>query len=319
MADEDAQRWREALGKLERAGGIKLTSGILTHIAVCKDNLGRLLEALSDYEKAGQMAQAERNKEVLNTVKERLPRLRARIPSIKVTTPEREGLEVEVERVLQNSGGEMYLTLGTLPRSAEGDFRLQVDPGQYVVIIRAPHTEPYRTKQQASEGQVVSIEAALEPERVAQPAPVTKPLSPAPPVEHEREHFWTTRNTVAIALVGAGVIGIAGGVGFGLAGQSDKNEVERLRAQLPPSATPSQCFQPTGPVSDTCAQLADAISSQNTKADMSLGFYIGGGALLAAGAATWLLWPKAKSTTQTGYLAPVVDFHSRSLGVQGAF
>ena len=54
--DEDAQRWAEALEKLQRVSVVKLTSGIRYHMALCEEHLGHLVAALRDYKAAANQA-----------------------------------------------------------------------------------------------------------------------------------------------------------------------------------------------------------------------------------------------------------------------
>jgi len=51
-ADEDGERWSEALEKLRDVARVKLTAGVRYHIALCEEHLGRLVRALGDYREA---------------------------------------------------------------------------------------------------------------------------------------------------------------------------------------------------------------------------------------------------------------------------
>ncbi|WP_394827324.1 hypothetical protein [Pendulispora albinea] len=311
QADETAQRWEAALEKLERAAAIKKTAGILSHIARCKDHLGRLRDAAGDYERAREMARAEGNGAVLAVVESTLKALRSRIPAIHVVVQKRPGLEVQV-RTESPDGTEIPVQSERLTRLMDG-YQVEVDPGDYVVAATAPGFKPYREVRHMAEGHILVHQVVLVPE--PPPAPrVTIPT--AAPLE--REGFWTGRNSVTIAMLGAGLLATAGGIGFALASQGDAREAGRLRGQVLWSR--SACAQPTeSSTSETCTQLSDTLDAQQTHARVSVGFYAAGGALILGGAAVWLLWPKAKPRTRGGYVVPRIDIGSRTVGLQGAF
>jgi tetratricopeptide (TPR) repeat protein len=69
--DEAAGRWQEALGKLREIENIKVTPGVLFHIAVCQQNLGRYVEALNDLGRAEELARAKGDQGGLDFVPER--------------------------------------------------------------------------------------------------------------------------------------------------------------------------------------------------------------------------------------------------------
>lgn len=317
VADEGVQKWKQALGKLERVAAIKVTPGVLTHIALCKENLGRLLEAVEDYGRAGELARTEKNKSVQEAVEDALAKLRARVPSLRVVVAPREGLEVTAQRVLPD---ETRVTLKTFPTAASAEgHTLQVDPGDYDVTVRAPGARDFHATRNVPEGQITTVQVELDPGAPAAPVPVV-PVAAAPtaPVEKEHEGFWTTRNTLTVGLVGAGLLATAAGAGFALSSKSKKDDAEGLRDRLGPSQ--SSCSGATDArVVSNCRDLRDAVDAQNSRANLSLGAYIAGGTLLVGGVAVWLLWPKSKPKEQAGYVAPVIDVAGRSVGLQGAF
>ncbi len=82
--DEDAQRWNDALVKLERVAQVKLTSGVRYHTALCEEHLGHLVAALSDYEAAAEQAHAENATDVLRLVDRRIADSTERTPQVVV-------------------------------------------------------------------------------------------------------------------------------------------------------------------------------------------------------------------------------------------
>jgi hypothetical protein len=103
----------------------------------------------------------------------------------------------------------------------------------------------------------------------------------------------------SIALLGAGVVGIGVGIGFGASSQGDANRASDLRAGI----SSSTCF---GTSNGTCGPLSDAVSAQRRDATIATVGYAAGGVLLAAGAVTWLVWPRAPRTGAKLELLPGV-------------
>src|SRR5580700_8963565 len=80
--DEDAERWSDALEKLQRVAQVKLTPGVRYHIALCEEHLGRLVAALNDYKVAASEAHAENASDVLRLVDKRVADSTERIPHV---------------------------------------------------------------------------------------------------------------------------------------------------------------------------------------------------------------------------------------------
>ncbi len=97
--DERARDWKSALEKLERAGAIKMTPGIRFHIALCRENLGSMVQALADYEAAVAQARAENVNDVVDAARDSLLDLRARVPSLSlaIVNAPAESVEVSID------------------------------------------------------------------------------------------------------------------------------------------------------------------------------------------------------------------------------
>jgi hypothetical protein len=106
---------------------------------------------------------------------------------------------------------------------------------------------------------------------------------------------------IIVALLGAAAAGsVAVGAYLGLQSQSDASTAEGFRKAYGPSG----CFQMPSR-RDVCTLWNDAVQAQGRNATLSNVFYVAGGALAAAGVATWVLWPKtSKSAVLTPLLGP---------------
>ena len=96
-ADEDAEKWADALDKIKRAMSVKPTPGLRFHQALCEEKLGQLVAALADYTAAEQMARDQSNKDVLDAVAEPLKTLRIRVPTLTIEVPPAQNAQVELD------------------------------------------------------------------------------------------------------------------------------------------------------------------------------------------------------------------------------
>jgi tetratricopeptide (TPR) repeat protein len=197
LKDEAAKDWPAALEKLERAAAVKNTPGLRFHIALCKENLGRLAAALDGYTEAEAQARAEKNQEVLDAVAESLTQLRPRVPVITVTVPAGiEGIEASVDQK-------------AVAIAPEGGYSLRVDPGKHEIDVKAPGRMPFHTSADVAEGATVTLHAPLE-----QPPAPAAPAAIAPPPANESA---APHRTAAIAFTAGAVVLAGAGVGAYLA------------------------------------------------------------------------------------------------------
>src|SRR5690606_32114673 len=123
LALESDERWSEALAKLEKVGKVKMTPQVRFHIALCHENLGRLVDAINGFELAVQEARAVGAKDVIEAAPPRAEKLRARVAQ----------LTFSVEGTVRSSkifidGEEMSLALA--------DTKIPVDPGEHLLEVR---------------------------------------------------------------------------------------------------------------------------------------------------------------------------------------
>jgi len=122
---------------------------------------------------------------------------------------------------------------------------------------------------------------------------------------------WIT----VIALGSAAVVAAGVGVGFGLAAQSEANQVQSLHNQLAPGSTwtSTVCTGAAGG-SRPCSQLQSAVDANRQDWTLSAASYVGAGVLGAAALATWMVW-KPKSGPVA--VRPAVGAGSAGLVVGG--
>jgi hypothetical protein len=231
--DEDAQRWSDALEKLQRVAQVKLTPGIRYHTALCEEHLGRLVAALTDYKAAADQARAENANDVLRLVDRRIADSNERVPRIMI--------------VLVPSLPDATVRLDGQP-IAPGEAIL-ADPGTHAIDVSAPGRTAPPTIVTVQEHDTARLEVKLGPQPPPAPAPAPKVEAPRPepsPVVPENGRSPKER-TVAI-VAAATAVGLAA-AGFGA----------YLVASLKHTDSVQACAQIVSQQTDACDEQKNAV------------------------------------------------------------
>jgi hypothetical protein len=211
--DEDAERWTDALEKLQRVAEVKRTPGVRYHTALCEEHLGRLVAALNDYKAAADQARAENASDVLRLVDRRIADSTERVPRIVI--------------VLVPSLPDATIRLDGQP-IAPGEAVL-ADPGTHAIDVSAPGRTSPPTLVTVQEHDTTRLEVTLGPTPPPPPAPVTKPevesREPGPVVP---ESGGTSRERTVAIVTAVGAVGLAA-AGFGaylVAGRKHTDSVQ---------------------------------------------------------------------------------------------
>jgi hypothetical protein len=156
---ERARAWEKAAGKLRDAIAIKETPGLRFHLAHCEVELGLLVEALLDYDRAGELIfGGVKAKDVELLLTPASEALKKRIPTLTVEVGDVEGASVELD---------------TKPVSASAIGRpTLLNPTSHQLVVRAPGRIPFRREFTLAEGQKLALVALLPAESVPAPAPL---------------------------------------------------------------------------------------------------------------------------------------------------
>lgn len=201
LALQTAGNWAGALALLKEVAAIKSTPQVRFNIALCEENLGRLVAALGDYELAAADARAENLPKVAEEVDARLESLQARIPKIVV----QRGSGAETASIALDGVPLGDAVIGT---------PMPADPGPHVIEASAPGYEPFKRALKIAERQTetVVIELVALPPEPAQPPPLAPP---PPPVRS------SPARAVGYVLGGVGIASLAAsGVFFYLRAQA---------------------------------------------------------------------------------------------------
>lgn len=211
---EQAGNWTAALQAFREVGQVRMTPQVRFHIAVCEENLGRLVAALGGYELA--LADADKvNPDFKGEVEENVTKLRARIPKL------------VIERGAGANAAAIELDGVAVGDSSVG-VEVPLDPGPHAVTAKAPNHKAFEANVVLKEQETTRLEVTLEelpPELLRAPGGSTTPDKPPSKV-------------VPFVIGGVGVASLIGsGVLFGLR-QSTLSELDKAcptRTDCPPA------------------------------------------------------------------------------------
>jgi serine/threonine-protein kinase len=282
-----------ACPKLEQSQEVDAAVGTLLYLAECYEGLGRTASAWALFREAASMANAAGQTERARTGEARASRLAASLSHLVVHVAS-ESAALPGFKLLRGNALIPKATWGTL---------MPVDPGPLRLEASAPGHEPWST--------TLTIAADADQQTVEIPAlvaipTVTNALSPgsaAEPARDPRTRSGQTQRTLGLVVGGLGVLGVGAGAYFGLRAIAKNDDAARL------------CGDST-----RCATLDGQTRSEEalhaaTLANIS---FIGGGVLLASGAALFLLAPRSNPITGLR-LSPALAPRSARLFVTGDF
>ncbi len=186
--------------------------------------------------------------------------------------------------------------VGTTPLSEV----LDVAPGRHVVEARLAQGSS-AVVVEAAAGEVAAASFMPPP---AAPAPAPAPAL-APASAPEPASAGTARIIVVAAAGGVAVAAAVFGVYFGVTSNNNASTAQGLRAQ--PWFKANACQpSPGAPPPPMCAQLDDAVKSENRNAGLSTGMYLAAGGLVAAAVVTWFVWPQSDKGQNAVRLWPIL-------------
>jgi hypothetical protein len=213
---EAAGDWAGALAKFQAVGRVKLTPQVRFHIARCKENLGRLNEALGDYRVAEYEAEQEQAKE---------------LPAI---TAAREALQARIPKLVIERGAGAETASVDLDGVELGESKLgkpvSVDPGAHRIVAHVGGQQ-FEKDVTVAEGQTRTVKLVPPPGLLQhKPAGTTTGPSETPPVPPPQKH-----SVVPWIVGGVGVASlITSGVFFGLRAKAESDLNSGCRGDVCP-------------------------------------------------------------------------------------
>lgn len=316
---ENANEWPLAADKLREAISIKETAGLRFHLAYCEEQMGRLVEAMVEYDRAGELAQAQPKaaRDVLRQLEPKRRELREKIPTVTILLPD----DID-EAELRLDGQTISSTVFGKP--------IPQNPGSVSIQIFSQGRTPFNREVSLAEGDKIVVTVELPPEviphEVSEEAVVTDSASePAldstsslPSPLNLSLRSWVLLSEGIIATVALGV-----GVGFQFRASAADRRAESVRALLASDGlSPSgQCAIPQASSQGLCDDLGRAVADGTSHRNVSTIGFVGAGVSTAALLGTWLLWPSQTSSSGTAVrIVPVTGTAGNaSVFVSGSF
>ena len=313
LSAEAEQRWADAALKLREAIAVKDTPGLRFHLAHCEAELGHLVAALLEYERADDLlrrgVKAPDVQKLLGPARsellQRLPRLSLELPS-------------DVQRPLISVDRRAY-------PASELVLGIALDPGLHQLRVQAVGRRPFERALNLKEGERVVLPVVMA---VAAPpggptdAPATEapvPASPAavaPRVEHRSSSAKLYLMIGESVLTAAGLgVGIGYAVARGAASERIDSAQARINAGEPGSA--GACSMPSGELAVACSDLTIALADHDRAATLSQIGFVTAGVGAAALVTTWLLFPSARRNSAGFNVMPTAGLGR--LGLMGRF
>jgi tetratricopeptide (TPR) repeat protein len=211
--------YEKACPKFAEAERLRHGVGTLLNLADCYERLGKTASAARMFQEATRAAEAAHD------ARAEIARDRARALEVRLVR-----LTIDTSRVAGVTGLEVLRDRTPLQRES-WNTAVVLDPGRYVVEVRAPGHESFTANVVlAADNVVLEIPAFVEQQ--AEPTPVTPP--PPPPASRQVEHHdlpphdagLSTQRKVALGLGVLGVAGVAVGSVYGFLSLSAHNEAE---------------------------------------------------------------------------------------------
>ena len=277
---EQQARWSAAAAKLRLALTIKETPGLRYHVAYCLEQMGHLVEALANYERADELLRMGADApDVAEQIGAARATLKRRIPT----------LTFRVERGL----GEVKVVVNQRPLSDDQIERsVRLNPGTHRVVVSAPGHEAVQLALTLKEGDREVVRPRLRRSRSAAPS-VESPLA-----DSTRADQGPSARTLVLAS-GAALTAVALGIGIGYSiaryRAADRANEARDSIRRAGLDTEDACRNPAAAVESSCRSLAAANSDGTHASQVATVGWSAAGVAAAATLATWLLWPSAPS------------------------
>jgi hypothetical protein len=299
--DEEAGRWEAALQKLRNVERIKVTPGVVFHIAVCEQNLRRYLEALDELGRSEELARERNDGSVLALVPARRAELESKVAQLRV--------------VLRGDATETTVLVDgrELSHAALG-LDVPLNPGEHRIIVQRPQGPELVRKVMLEPGQRRTEELDLSFAVEAPSVPVPMSRSESAPRRDDAKSSVAkqivTYSSYAIALagVGTGIFFLTEAADHDNAARKDRALIAEQAASLGDTASKHPCSTPYPSLGleEPCVALHHDIEQRNDARRLAvIGFAIAGAGALG-GTAALLFWPTQKEERMTWRVTPML-------------
>lgn len=302
---QERKQWGDCERSLGRAIAILETPGLRFHLAYCKEQQHRWVEALVDYRRASELIAGG---VAADDVELLLP---AAIGNLERLTP-----RLELELVEPPPDAELYLDAKQLSAKLFGTS-VPVDPGARRIRVTASGHVPFSQSINLlpKERRKLRVELVREPPPDAAPGSVASDRTDSAPREVSSSSATQVVVLAAEALITLGALGV--GVGFTAEASSRERDRDNLLNSI---GMTSRCSGSSGE-HPLCIDVrkADA-DARNARTVATLG-YVGAGVGAAAFLVTWLVWPddEPAQASSAARLRFIPDATGAGLSLTGRF
>jgi hypothetical protein len=280
-----------AAGKLKGALAIKETPGLRYHLAHCEEQLGALVAASNDYERAAELIRAGASApDVEPLLSLAADRLASRVARLEIVVPAGARATAELDGV-------------ALPPSAFVT-PVKVDPGAHRLLVRSPGQADFRADLSFSSGERRTIKVFVEPSPPARDSP-PKAVTPA----HTREPSGLGgREVVLLSEAALTLTGLGFGLGFLVARGNAADRVEHAQSEVD-ATSPGTNGCGSLPAPAACTDLEQALADHSRASTLATAGFVGAGVAASALVVTWALWPSSSRAT-------AFALHPRAAGIE---
>lgn len=286
------QRFAEACPKLEVSLRLDPALGTRLNLAACYEEIGQLASAWGMYREAEDLAAKQGQAKRVKFAQLRADALQPRLPRLVVEVPAE--ARIDGLRITRD---------GTLVDATLYGAPIYVDPGERTFTISAPGHQTATRIVRAVEGQEARLVA---PALLAEPAPssVAPSAEPVPPSATVLVDRGRGRRIAGLAIVGAGVVGLGVGLGFGAWAKTTWDEAQ----------AEGRCDLATNQCTPAGQELAEDARRRATISTVTVGL---GAAALVTGAVLYFTAPKPEQRTVV--VMPSVAPGAGGFSVSGRF
>ena len=314
LAAEAEQRWADAALKLREAVAVKDTPGLRFHLAHCETELGRLVEASLEYDRAlDLMRQGAKAKDVQKLLAPARSALLLRIPRLTLEIP------ADLQAPLIAIDNRRY------PPS-EAALGLPLNPGLHVLRVQATGRRAFERALNLKEGDQIALTVTLalspspgDAERVSQPPPPPRKagagsVPPAPESSVSSAKLYLMIGESVLTAAGLGV-----GIGYAVVRSAASDRVASAQAIVDDATAggAASCDKPDSDLLGVCSDLSAAAVDHDRAAMLSQVGFVTAGVGAVALVTTWLVYPSPQARA-SGFSAQAVVGVGR-LGVIGRF
>ncbi len=313
LGAEAEQRWADAGTKLREAIAVKDTPGLRFHLAHCETELGHLVEASVEYDRALELLQAG-----------------AKAPDVqKLLAPARAELLKRIPHLsleIQSDVKVPVISIDKRPYTAsELALGVPLNPGAHQVRVQAAGRRTFERSLTLKEGDRIMLPVALEGASTPE-VPLDTSPAPEPALEQRSSAAEKTRTgdaspTKLYLMIGESVLVAAGlgvGIGYSVARGAATERINDAQARIDEvSPGADACHTTDSQLAGACSDLHAALDDHDRAALLSRIGFVTAGVGAAALVTTWLVFPRPRARASGFSVLPIVGLGR--FGVIGRF